>query len=382
MSFAPDGVSTRMSKIGATYVLVPGAGGDSWYWSRVARRLRARGHEVLSPDLPAADDAAGLGEYADTVVRAIGDRSGAIVVAQSMGAFPASMACERADVGLLVLVAPMIPAPAESPGEWWSATGQTLARRRNEEHAGRDPDAEFDVITGFFHDVPPEVVAEAFARGEPRQSDTPFAEPWPLDAWPDVPTRVLVGRHDRLFPPEFLVALARERLGIEADVIDSGHLPALSRPDELTDWLETYRAASGRSPGERPSSKGTSMGQPVVHFEITGSDPERLRSYYGDLFGWEFDTSPPVSPAVSEAGNYGFVNPTDGGIPGGVGGGAGYEGHVMFYVGVPDVEAALQQAESLGGTRRMGPERAPGGSLVVGHFTDPQGHLIGVAGTA
>jgi hypothetical protein len=131
---------------------------------------------------------------------------------------------------------------------------------------------------------------------------------------------------------------------------------------------------------------GGGMGQPVVHFEIIGSDPARLRGYYGELFGWEFDTGGPVAAAVSESGNYGFVDagttPDGVGIPGGVGGGAGYEGHVIFYVGVPDVEAALHKAESLGGTRRMGPERAPGTGLVVGHFTDPEGHLIGVAGAA
>jgi predicted enzyme related to lactoylglutathione lyase len=125
------------------------------------------------------------------------------------------------------------------------------------------------------------------------------------------------------------------------------------------------------------------MGQPVIHFEVIGRDPVKLRRYYGDLFGWEFDTSGPVSNAVSEAGNSGFVSPTttdDGvGIPGGVGGGKDYDGHVIFYVGVADVEAALQKAESLGGTRMMGPERAPGTNLVVGHLTDPEGHLIGLA---
>lgn len=126
------------------------------------------------------------------------------------------------------------------------------------------------------------------------------------------------------------------------------------------------------------------MGQPVVHFEIIGHDPAGLRSYYGELFGWEFDTSSPVSDAVSEPANYGFVERAmtgDGtGIPGGVGGGAGYQEHAIFYVGVADVEAALQQAESLGGQRRMGPARAPTG-LVVGHFADPEGNVIGVAGT-
>jgi uncharacterized protein len=126
------------------------------------------------------------------------------------------------------------------------------------------------------------------------------------------------------------------------------------------------------------------MAQPVVHFEIIGKEPAKLRSYFGELFGWEFDTSAPVAAAVSEPDNYGFVNhdPADGtGIPGGVGGGPAYRAHVLFYVGVPDVEAALQQAERLGGQRRMGPERAPTG-LVVGHFTDPEGNLIGVAGPA
>lgn len=126
------------------------------------------------------------------------------------------------------------------------------------------------------------------------------------------------------------------------------------------------------------------MGQPVVHFEIIGRDPARLRAYYGQLFGWEFDTTGPVSPAVSEPGNYGLVTPDPSapvGIPGGVGGGRNYDRHVLFYVGVPDVEAALQQAEALGGTRRMGPDRAAGTNLVIGHFTDPEGHLIGVAST-
>jgi predicted enzyme related to lactoylglutathione lyase len=125
------------------------------------------------------------------------------------------------------------------------------------------------------------------------------------------------------------------------------------------------------------------MGQPVVHFEIIGTDPQRLRGYYGELFGWQFDTSGGVAPSVSEAGNYGFVQNAGGaGIPGGVGGGANYPGHVIFYVGVPDVEAALRKAESLGGKRTMGPERAPGSPLVVGHFTDLEGHLVGVAGPA
>jgi len=126
------------------------------------------------------------------------------------------------------------------------------------------------------------------------------------------------------------------------------------------------------------------MGQPIVHFEVIGRDPKKLRSYYGGLFGWEFDTSAPVAEAVSRAGDYGFVNrnttPDGVGIPGGVGGGPGYDSHAIFYVGVPDVGSALQKAESLGGKRVMGPVKNPGKDLVVAHFTDPAGNLIGLAG--
>jgi predicted enzyme related to lactoylglutathione lyase len=126
------------------------------------------------------------------------------------------------------------------------------------------------------------------------------------------------------------------------------------------------------------------MGRPVVHFEITGRDPKALQDYYSELFGWEYDTTGPVADAISEHGSYGFVEritTADGtGIPGGVGGGPAYPGHVIFYVGVPDVEAALAQAERLGGTRVLGPLRSPGTELIIGHFTDPDGHLIGVAG--
>jgi predicted enzyme related to lactoylglutathione lyase len=115
------------------------------------------------------------------------------------------------------------------------------------------------------------------------------------------------------------------------------------------------------------------MGQPVVHFEIIGKDPAKLRDYFGELFGWEFDVPSPVSEAVSDPAQYGFVNRMT------TSDGTGYEGHAVFYIAVPDVEAALAKAESLGGKRRMGPQRAPSG-LVVGHFTDPEGNLVGVAG--
>ena len=212
----------------STFVLIPGAGGDSFYWHWVAPLLDQHGHEVIAPDLPTGDDSAGLREYADAVLEAIGDRGDLILVAQSLGAFAAPLVCEQADVRLLILVAPMIPAPGETGMEWWSKHVEV---------------SDIDVKDTLLHDVPDEVLAEVFERGEPRQSNAPFGEPWPLDAWPDVPTRVLAGRHDRLIPFETTRRLARERVGVEADAIDTGHAPAFARPQELAQRLEAYAAS-------------------------------------------------------------------------------------------------------------------------------------------
>jgi pimeloyl-ACP methyl ester carboxylesterase len=225
----------------ATYVLIHGASSDSWYWHRVVPELRARGHDVVAPDLPCGDDSAGLAEYTDAVVEAIGDRGDLVVVAQSMGGFTAPLVCARVPVDLLVMVAAMVPAPGESPGEWWTRTGYAEARRENDVREGRPADGPFEPRTIFFHDVPPDVVEEAFARGEPAQSGTPFLKPWPLDAWPGVPTEFLLCRDDRFFPAEFMRRVVRDRLGITPDEMDSGHLPALSHPKELAGRLEAYR---------------------------------------------------------------------------------------------------------------------------------------------
>jgi predicted enzyme related to lactoylglutathione lyase len=119
------------------------------------------------------------------------------------------------------------------------------------------------------------------------------------------------------------------------------------------------------------------MGQPVVHFEIIGLDGNKLRSYYSDLFGWQIDADNPMKYGViAREGN---VNPEGVGIGGGIGGPGpdGYPGHVTVYVEVPDVEASLAKAESLGGSRVMGPETVMEG-IEIGLFTDPEGHVIGV----
>jgi uncharacterized protein len=118
------------------------------------------------------------------------------------------------------------------------------------------------------------------------------------------------------------------------------------------------------------------MGQPVVHFEVIGKDGAKLQGYYAELFGWDIDASNPMKYGVVQ--REGNVSPEGAGIGGGIAGGPeGYDGHVTFYVEVPDVEAALAKAASLGGTRVFGPDEVTEG-IEIGQFLDPEGHVIGV----
>ncbi|WP_405596683.1 alpha/beta hydrolase [Streptomyces sp. NBC_00191] len=220
------------------YVLIPGADGRAWYWHLVVPELRARGHDVVTVDLP-QDESAGLAEYTDAVVRAIGAPTGGelVLVAQSLAGFIAPLVCERIPVDGLILVSPMVPAPGESAGDWWANTGQAKARAAFAVQEGRDPDAAFDMLTDFFHDVPQEVTLEAMTQGEAGPTVAVFTQPWPLSTWPDVPTRCIQGREDRFFPLDFQRRIARERLGITVEEMPGGHLLALSRPAELADLI-------------------------------------------------------------------------------------------------------------------------------------------------
>jgi len=217
----------------ATYVLIHGAGDTAWSWSFVAAELRERGHEAIAVDLPAADDTAGLQEYTDTVIEVIGGRDDLVVVAHSLGGFTAPLVCARVPARLLVLTAAMVPSPGETGDEWWTTSGYMEAARTAPSYD--------DEIELFLHDAPPERAAEMLRRG-PGQSGTPMREPWPLERWPDVPTRYLLFRDDRFFPAEFARRLARERLGVVADEMDGSHCAYLGRPEELAARLDAYAA--------------------------------------------------------------------------------------------------------------------------------------------
>ena len=204
------------------FVLVPGAGGQAWIWHRLVPELTRRGLAAVAVDLPADDDSAGLDAYVETVLAAAAPWEDVVVVAQSMGGFTGPLVCARRLVRALVLLNAMVPRPGETGAQWWTATGHN---------------AEGSWEELFFNDAPPDVLAEAADRGDPVQSSRPFEDPWPLSGWPNVPTVVLAGADDHFFTPEFQRRVARERLGLDVELVPGDHMAALSRPVQLAERL-------------------------------------------------------------------------------------------------------------------------------------------------
>ncbi|MCD2186535.1 alpha/beta fold hydrolase [Actinomycetospora soli] len=207
-------------------VLVHGAGGGAASWSRVLPLLPDAVAVELPPDAVTWEEC----------VEAVPTGEPAVLVGQSMGAFVVGLAASVVPTAGVVLLAPMVPAPGETAGAWWEATGHAAAASEAARAQGLDPAAVvpgpgFDVDVTFLHDVAPEVLPEPTDPSWP--SAALFDAPYPLERWPDVPTRVLAARDDRLFPPAFVARLARARLGVEAEVVPGGHLAALSHPDAV-----------------------------------------------------------------------------------------------------------------------------------------------------
>jgi pimeloyl-ACP methyl ester carboxylesterase len=221
-----------------TYVLIHGAGDVGWYWHLVEQELRARGHDVVAPDLPIDDDTAMLADYADGVVDAFGDRAveDVVVAGMSFGGYTAPLVAARLGARHLVLVTGMVPWPGESAEEMFVNTGYA-----------QEPQEDASDLAVFYHDVPEDLAREALAKGR-EQSGTTWIEPWPLATWPEVPLTYVLARNDRVFPAAWVRHVVRDRLGVTPVEIDSGHCVALARPRELTDILESVLAPA---PGTR-----------------------------------------------------------------------------------------------------------------------------------
>jgi pimeloyl-ACP methyl ester carboxylesterase len=222
-----------------TFVLIHGAGDVGWYWHLTEAELQARGHHTIAPDLPCDNGTASLEDYVGAVTDAARGQRELVLVGQSYGAFTATLAATRLPVRLLVLLAGMIPAPGESPGEWWDNTGY---RHAVEEQARRDggKTGHDDPLICYYNGVPRPLAEEALRRGGRGESSTVWNTRWPLDAWPDVPTRFIVCKEDRFFPAAYLRRVAQQRLGTAPDEVPGCHCAALSHPKELSDLLVSY----------------------------------------------------------------------------------------------------------------------------------------------
>lgn len=218
------------------FVLIPGAGGEASYWHLVVPILEGAGHRAVAVDLPGEDPDKGLTDYVAVTVEAIGETDDVVLVAQSMGGFTAPMVCAALpdQVRQLVLVNAMIPLPGERPDEWWGNTGSADAREAAAVEGGYS--TEFTVEEYFLHDVPQEVLETGLVRGR-GEADIAFGQPCAISAWPDLLTRVVIGRDDRFFPADFQRRVARERLGADGVALPGGHLIALSQPTALAALL-------------------------------------------------------------------------------------------------------------------------------------------------
>ena len=222
-----------------------------------------------------------------------------MLVAQSLSGSSRPLVCERVPVDLMILVAAMVPRPGESGGDWWIEH-----RPRRGAWAATRPTIRSSI---FLHDVPDDVVARVGGATCARSRAAPFADPWPLDAWPDVPTRFLLCRDDRFFPADFQRRVVRERLGIEPDEMDGGHLPG-ARPARTTLAQRLLRISQTRSKQRRSSVRAMTI-QAVSHVAVGVRDMEVALGFYRDVLGLrvtadkieEFSQGPGQPPAQRRA---------------------------------------------------------------------------------
>lgn len=215
----------------ADFVLIHGGAGTAAGWSPVREHLFRLGHESIAMDLPCDEQDAGYEDYARSVVGVASGVESPLVVAHSAGGFIAPPVAESLGARCMVLVSAMIPVPGETFEAWWTNTGH-----------GREVDPDWEDPDLFYNGVPQRLAEEDTRLGEGRENFP--TEPWPMDGWPEVPTKFLLCRDDRLFPLDFMRRVVSERLGIEADETAGGHCAILSHPAEIAKKLDDYRKES------------------------------------------------------------------------------------------------------------------------------------------
>ena len=209
------------------FVFVPGASHGPWCWERVQSALARMGEESLAVDLPIEDEQAGTREYADVVLEAMsGVDEDVVLVGHSLGGLTIPLVAAEREIGRLVFVAGVLPVP-----------GMSLMMQR-----AREPEMVFPNLGGSlalrYYNAATDDDA-AWALGQLRaQAQLPYDEITPLRSWPDVASSWILGTQDNVVNPQWAIRAARERLGIEAIVMEGAdHSPFLSRAEELAHLL-------------------------------------------------------------------------------------------------------------------------------------------------
>jgi hypothetical protein len=236
----------------ATFVLIHGAGDVGWYWHLTEAELQARDHHTIAPDLPCDNDTASHDDYAGTAIDAASGQENLVIVGQSYGAFSATPAASPAFRAAARAARRNDPVPWRKPRrlvDQHRLSGSVEQQARLDGgKAGHD-----NPLISFYNGMPRPLAEQALHKGGRGESSTVWNTPWPLDGWPNVPTKFILCKDDRFFPAAYLRRLAQQRLGIMPDEVPGCHGAALSHPKANTTpaltstaparWLTTSSAA-------------------------------------------------------------------------------------------------------------------------------------------
>jgi pimeloyl-ACP methyl ester carboxylesterase len=221
-----------------TFCLIHGNWHDSSCWAPLAESLRARGHEVLAPDLPFDDATASYEERARPAVEAVAAAEQPIVVVgHSVGSAEATLVAAERRVALLVYLCPRFgsfAAPSGAPAVF--REGFPFPAKDAEGRMVWEPEA---ALAAMYPRLPGETARRLASRLRPGAA---AAGAYPLTEHPDVATALIYTSDDEFFTPEWERFVARELLAIEPIELPGGHFPMIEGPDALAQLLDSLAA--------------------------------------------------------------------------------------------------------------------------------------------
>ena len=232
------------------FALLHGGMHNGSSWDLVAENLISRGHQVVAPDLPVDDDAAGAVEWARVAIEAIdqapdrADPDDVIMVGHSISGLCVPVAATLRPVRRMVFVAGLLPVPGKAYVEELAANADAISFPA--------PDATGEgpfgltwesVRAGFYHDCPEALAQKTFHEFR-HQSFTVFTERCPIERWPDAPSTYVLMRDDRALEAGWVRRNAVDRLGMDVVELDGGHSPFFARAGELCDLRTSVASAS------------------------------------------------------------------------------------------------------------------------------------------